>query len=141
VNTVPDQLDWSELLAQAQKRHLVLAVRDMLRDLHDILDAPISMVLQQVDATPVSALELREHRIRIRPRRLMGGFPLLWFRYERALLSSGRSRRWSDLWGFVRFMQYRWAVDHLWKLPFLLAGKALLAIKAAVRRRWSTGLP
>ncbi len=130
MKTSQSELDWGRLITQAQKRRLILPLRDALSYLRDVLDAPIpSEILQSLQNMPTSKTERIEHEARARPAELVGPLRGLWFHYLRySRLVSDASLQ-HKLIGFPIVLQHIWGADHLWQVPFY-------AIFKGMRRIW-----
>lgn len=132
LNTSPT-IDWDRLIVQAQKRRLILPLRDSLVYLRDLLNAPIpSGFLNNIHNMSVSDSELgREYNARIGPIKSgwigwIGNLPELWSYYSRMTSSFSLLR---SLVGFLRFLQFVWEADYFWQIPFYAAFRAM-------RRTW-----
>jgi hypothetical protein len=127
-----DRIDWDRLIRHAQQRRLILAARDTLTYLRDKFHAPVPQdVLSELRRTPVAVNDRLEYRARTSP---PGNFPSLrkiyfGYRRHRALVPTGGG----NPMGFVRYLQARWGVSSLWKLP--ITGSGL--VFASLRGRFS----
>ncbi|WP_017718249.1 nucleotidyltransferase domain-containing protein [Kamptonema formosum] len=127
INSSPDAIDWHRLVAQAEKRQLVLRLKDTLPILRDLLDAPVPLsIIQDIEKLPIAAIERLEYNSS--PGRLMRGFgslPMIYTSYLRRSMNDGRF----NLLGLARYLQYYLGLEHLWQLPFDV-------IKRGIRRIW-----
>jgi len=122
LNTSQSEIDWDRLLAQAQKRRLILQVEGALSYLQDLLNAPIPpTVLQSMRSMPVSGIERIEYQTRTRLSGLTGVTARNFFCYLRA--SQSRKSTVQTLVDFPRFLQHVWALDHLWQVPLYAVSK------------------
>lgn len=127
INSSPDAIDWHRLVAQAEKRQLVLRLKDTLPILRDLLDAPVPLsILQDIEKLPIAAIERLEYNSS--PGRLMRGFgslPMIYTSYLRRSMNDGGF----NFLRFARYLQYYLGLEHLWQLP-------LDVIKRGIRRIW-----
>jgi len=121
--SLPD-IDWDRLLAQVERRRLVLHVESALSFLQDLLDAPVpSSVLKELRGMRVSRAERIEYQARTSLPGLGSVVAKLYFTHTRAQ----RARRplalpW--LLSFPRSLQVGWALDHVWQVPLYAAAHA-----------------
>ena len=103
-------IDWSRLLAQAERRRFVLRAGTMLAYLRDAFTAPVpGQALARLEAMPVSRLERVEYHVGNRRQGLLGELPSYWCNYRR---QRDGSRMFSPL-GFPRYLQHTWKVASL----------------------------
>ncbi|MCP4401861.1 MAG: nucleotidyltransferase family protein [bacterium] len=117
LNSSQDAFDWDRLLAQTEQRHLVLPMRATLHYVQELLNAPIpTTVLEALNAMPASRTEQFEFDYRVQPyqHRALGYLPILWCKHSRL---AGDMSFPAKLWGFRRFLQKFWGIEHLWQLP------------------------
>jgi hypothetical protein len=127
------EIDWDRLMAQAQKRRLVLPLKDTLIYLRDVLGAPIpKSVLQSIQAMPISRQEHIEYKIQARRAKLWGRLSLHWFHHLRQTRHLGPLQR---LAGFPVFLQHTWGVNRLWQLPYHAVLKGMQEVWAVTARR------
>jgi hypothetical protein len=108
-------IDWDRLISHARRLGLVIPVRETLKQVVDVLDAPIpSSVLDNLHRLPLSKEDLRDYRIRCLPPN-----PLRTLRLEfrRMSLQSGRHNRAWRLLTFPSYARALWGLDHAWQLP------------------------
>jgi hypothetical protein len=123
LNTPQSEIDWNRLIAQTQKRRLILQVEGALSYLQDLLNAPIPpTVLQSMRNMPVSSMERIEYQARTRLSGLTGVTARNFFCYLRSS-QLRKSTILRTLIGFPRFLQHVWALDHLWQVPLYAASK------------------
>jgi len=128
------EIDWNRLIAQAQKRRLILPLKDTLIYLRDVLGAPVpTSVLQSIQAMPTSRQEHIEYKMQVHRVELWGGLPLLWFRHLRQTRHLGSLQK---LASFPLFLQYAWGVNHLWQLPFYAVLKGMQRVWAMTAWCW-----
>jgi hypothetical protein len=123
------EIDWKRLLARAQAHHLILPLKDTLRYVRELLDAPIpTAVTTALQQMPVSTLERFEYAYKTHDHRpkLLGYLPVLWFDYGRSSLSTNTACK---PLGFLKYLQYFWGFHEWWRTPFhalfLLWGRIL----------------
>jgi hypothetical protein len=135
LNASQSEIDWNRLITQAQKLRLILPIKAALNYLRDLLNIPVPpVILQSMQDMPVSTIERMEHEACTRSPGLMGGLPQSWFRYLRfSQLESVTSLR-PKLFGFPKFLQQIWTLDHLWQVPFYAVSKASKRIQAKLFR-------
>ncbi len=123
-------LDWPRLTCQAERRRLVVPVREALRYLREALAAPIpSSVIERLFALPVTDDERREYELLTRPLATIGPASRLWLHYRRYLRTDHDIPLRHQPVGFARFLQHTWGLDHAWQLPGY-------ALRGGVRRAW-----
>lgn len=134
MKTSQSGIDWNRLIAQAQKRRLILPLKDALKYLRDVLHAPIPpAVLQSMQDMPVSEVERSEYKARTRSAELVGpllGLWLYYLHYSRLVNDASLQHK---LIGFPRFLQHIWAVDSLWQVPFH-------AVLKGIQRIWELAI-
>ncbi|MCZ6776645.1 MAG: nucleotidyltransferase family protein [Ignavibacteria bacterium] len=130
-----NEIDWERLVTQAEKGHLILPLRDTLKYLKDILDAPVPLTtIQSMQNMPTSRSEHVRYRYKTRPTKLKGPLLIFQFYYVDHSLGEGTGLL-KILIGFLRFLKDRWGVDHLWQVPFHGVMKSM-----SVRRIWKTAV-
>jgi len=122
LTAVQAEIDWDRLIMQAQKRRLILPLRDTLDYVQDVLDAPIpSAVFERIQRFPTTKQEQIEHKLKTHRmalwRRLSG-----WFIYSRYMSHTDWVHQ---IVGFPKYLQHLWRLDHLWQVPFFALRRAL----------------
>ena len=119
IGTSQSEIDWDRLTAQASKHRLILPLKDTLHYLQDLLSLPIPpVVLQNMQAMPVSKTERLENTIRTRYPVFIVLVMKEWFCYLRnAQLASGTMLH-PQIIGFPKFLQHSLYLNHLWQVPF-----------------------
>lgn len=127
INSTPDAIDWHRLVSQAEKRQLVLRLKDTLPILRDLLDAPVPLsIIQDIEKLPIAAIERLEYKNSPgRMRRGFGSLPMIYTSYVRRSMNDGSF----SLLGLARYLQDCLGLEHLWQLPFDV-------IKRGIRRIW-----
>jgi hypothetical protein len=131
------EVDWDRLVAQAERRRLILGLSEMLGYLHDTWHAPVpKRVIQSLGNLPVSRTERLEYWWRGRPPGVTGGLMGAWFRHLRSHQGAdgGALRPSADLVGLTRRFQVVWQLQHPWQVP-----GAALARGARRVKRWIAG--
>jgi hypothetical protein len=129
LNTSKLEIDWGRLTSHAEKRRLVLPLRDALAYLRCTLDAPVpSQVLQDLQQMTVSKIERLEYRVKGRPPGLTGGLPLNWFLFLRSSQLEGCAVLRANFIGFPEFLKHVWGLDSLWQLPLHTVSKGMKRI-------------
>jgi len=110
--------DWDRVLQQARRRRLVLTLQTMAPYLRRLVAAPIpDTVIRNLKSLPVTELERDWMKIRTRGISRLTVRDLFRVRfglYKRSALSV-RFR--PAIFGFPRYMQCVWGMDHWWQLP------------------------
>jgi putative nucleotidyltransferase-like protein len=132
-------INWNRLIAQAQKRRLILPLRDTLDYLHHRLAARVPPeILQSLHNMQASRLERAEYKYKTEnyEAKPLGYLPVLWFRYLRL---EGSDRPLHKLLGFVKYLQRFWARTmsancHLMR-PLWVSGR-FGQLRVRLRDRW-----
>jgi hypothetical protein len=142
----PARIDGDRLLALARRLHYLTPVRNALRYLSDVFDAPVpGDVTRRLDRLRVSLAERIAEHTRSHPPKRWGPWVALGWRYleysSAFPADVGLIRR---LAGLPGFFQQRWGRIPLWLVPFVAIVRGLRRILWAAegdRRhsaRWST---
>jgi len=131
IRTGGEQLDWSRLAAEAERRRLTVATAAALTYLRQEFGAEVpDAVLRQLQAAPASRHERAAFRAAGRPDSPLRTLRMAWDRYRRLRdLDTGAPR--PD--GFPSFACRFWGVDSVWQLP-------PHAVRALSRRRERGGV-
>ncbi len=134
-----DELDWDRLFEQAEKRRLLLPVRETLLYVKKTLHTPVpDTILQKMNHAPVSSLERIEFRtITSPPDGTLGWLPLFWFYYLRTAQGPSDGRLRPRFLGFPHYLQRRWGMHHLWDVGLHALSKGV----QIVRRPFSAKAP
>lgn len=107
-------LEWDYLIEQSRELHAVLPMLEGLRYLQENMGASVpEYVFQSLEHIPVSPMEKWYYRLSTkRPMPVLTNILLqiigyLVYRQEEYSFP-----------GFLRYMQYKWELDHLWQVPF-----------------------
>jgi len=132
-NSAPDDLDWERLIAQAQKRELVLVMRHALGYLRDEMNAPVpGAVMPRLDATRVSRLERTDYAARTIPPQMFG-VQLYWVGYVRLAKKSELG-----LFGLLEYLRRVWDLEHVWQVPLFACSRAVRELRFKMQMaRWS----
>lgn len=116
LKTSPSDVDWDRLVSHARRLGLVIPVREALKQVVDVVDAPIpSSVLNSLHRLPLSKEDERKNRIRCLPPSILRALAQ---EYRRMSVQPSRhSRRWRLL-TFPSYARALWGLDHAWQLPF-----------------------
>jgi len=120
IKTSQSKIDCNRLMTQAQKRRLILPLKDTLNYLRDVLDANVPIgILQSLQDMPVSRIERIQYTARTtHPAKLLRPFRALrlhYIHYSQHMSSACLLHR---LIGFPKVLQQIWGLDHLWQVPF-----------------------
>lgn len=129
LNSSQFEIDWNRLITQAKKRRLILPLRLGLEYLLNSFNAYVPPeILQSIQNVPTSKNEHIEYKYKVEnsKKKLLGNIPVLWFD---SLRLSGNSSLGHKLFGFVKYMQHFWDLEHLWQLP-------LYALSLSMRKIW-----
>lgn len=125
-------IDWDRVIAQAEKRRVVLPLRDSLNYLLHVVDAPVPAdVLRNIQAMPVPRIEYMEYKINVSPRTRWTAALDLWCQHSRLMKNGNLLHR---LVGFPIFLQRMWGRS-LWKLPFFGLLKVMTWRKSGVEKK------
>lgn len=130
LNSTLTEIDWDRLIMQAQKRHLILPLRQGMEYLKNNFRGNIpTEILQRIQNLPVSKIEYIEHKYKIenQKKKLLGNIPTLWFD---SLRLSGYSSLVHKLFGFLKYVQHFWDLKYLWQLP-------LYSLFLSARKIWT----
>jgi hypothetical protein len=115
LTTLQSEIDWNRLIAQAEKRRLILPLQDTLIYLRDTFNAPIaSEILQSIKDIPVPKIERIEYKITVSPPTRWTAVLDLWCQHSRL---TGNTSVLHKLIKFPGFLQNIWGLS-LWKIPF-----------------------
>jgi hypothetical protein len=105
-----DPINWERLVEQTNQRRLSVYVLPALAYLRDRFGARFPKEILNHFSAP-SSFEISELRYKTsdHSKRLIGNLPLLWFSYKRTHATT---------WGFFKYLQNFWGVEHFWQLPF-----------------------
>lgn len=128
IRSAGDELDWSHLVAEAERRRLTVATLAALAYLREEFELAVpESTLAQLRAAPVSRHERAAFRAACKPDSPLRTLRMAWDRYRRLRdLDTGAPR--PD--GFIQFARRFWGLESVWQLPLHAAG-------ALTRRRGS----
>lgn len=116
LRTSNSEIEWDRLISQAQKRYLVLPLREALDYLKSSMCAPIPTgVLQNLEKIPVRRIDRIEYRVNISPATRWTAVLDLWCQHSRLMKNTNLIRR---LIRFPFFLQRIWG-GSLVGLPFV----------------------
>ncbi|MEW6206963.1 MAG: nucleotidyltransferase family protein [Acidobacteriota bacterium] len=111
-------VDWNRLLAQTERRRLVLPVGRMLAWLRHSLDARVpDALIEEMQAIRVSRSERVEYRVKMRQMKGLSSLATFWFMQRRSS-EGGLLRRLAE---FPRYLQYNWGLERLHQVPVYMA--------------------
>ena len=111
LETCGPRIEWARLIQQAEKRRLVVPVREALSFLGCVLGADIPQnAIDELGRIPVAPGERLEHFLKFRGQKFLGRLPLWWFSWRR-LNKSGKGI------GFPRYLQYSFGLKNLGQVP------------------------
>jgi hypothetical protein len=111
-------VDWNRLLAQTERRRLVLPVSRMLAWLKDALDAGVpDALIEEMQKIKVSRSERAEYRVKMRQMKGLSSLATFWFMQSRSSEGGFLTR----LVRFPRYLQYNWGLERLHQVPVYMA--------------------
>jgi hypothetical protein len=126
-------IDWARLVAQAEKRRLILPLREALTYLCNSFGAPIpSYILTEMNKARVSDLERKYYGALTAKPNWLGALPVRWFRYLLDLEATGNTNLAHQLVGFPRYLQRVHVLDRRQLLTWAMS-RAILRIGRQVR--------
>ena len=139
LDTSQSDIDWNRLVRLAHKHRVTLPLKDTLCYLRDFFSAPVPLAaLQHISGLPVPRIERIEYQARTRPAKLLGPLSDGWLYYLRYRRLAGDAGLLEKLFGFPRYFQRYWVLDHLWQVPICAIGKVkrrVFEMIALYRRR------
>lgn len=124
------EIDWDELVDRARKRRVLPPLTSALEYLQRTLGAPIpAATLRLMSSIPATRAERLYYRARTCPEELRGPFLTLWIYFWEYLGSVEGSGIASKLFGFPRYLQFVWNLEHLWHVPYYV-------VIGAAKRTW-----
>jgi hypothetical protein len=127
------EVDWTRLMAQAEKRRLILPVRESLTGLRDSLGVAIpSHVLTEMNRMRVSDLERKFYSAITAKPALLGSLPASWYRYLLESQTTGETNLAQKLAGFLQYLQRAHVMDR-WQLLAWAMLRAIIRIGRAMR--------
>ena len=126
-----DKINWKQLIRQAQERQLILLLKRILPELHQLLNIPISKkTLDQIQAISVPLSERIEHQIiSCRSIPVFGNFLLKYFQHLRLTKDRGLK---PQFLGFPKYLQYIWKLDNVWQIPVEVTTRGIKRVKMSV---------
>jgi hypothetical protein len=135
LRTAGDRVDWDRLLAEADRRLLMLVMREAVRVLREIVDIPVpDWVDSRLRTARISRAERREYSRRIIDQNYLRTVSGRWCQLRRQYRDLGP---WARLTKLPVFMQKIWSVPTKRELPGMLAFRVLPAYWKNIRRRTS----
>jgi putative nucleotidyltransferase-like protein len=120
-------IDWNLLIEKAQRHHISLPLKDSLAYLRNLLGAPVPpSVIKSLHDLPISSVERTSYGEATNPTVAPNTATILRLLYYDYLwLTSSTSLRFKSF-AFVRHLQHKWNIAHLWQLPFYLSFRTVL---------------
>ena len=110
------EIGWQRLITLATRYHVVLAVRNGLLYLKEVLGAPVpASCLEEIQRIKPSPFERKEYYILNLPLGRFKYFFITWFHYSRYKGDTPVIKR---LAGTPAYLQAKWGLKHPWQLPF-----------------------
>jgi hypothetical protein len=108
-------LDWARVSARAQEAHLTLPLYTAIHYLTTVLDLDIpTSVLLELEGAPTTQIERFRMKYALQP----GGVPSRVLRlYDQYTNVRRRQNTPPSLYGFLRYLQQVWGVEHVWQTP------------------------
>lgn len=129
------RIDWKRLEGIAETHRVQLPLRDGLAFLRDHLAASTPdetiVALGRIKATRAEQLEYSAAQ---RPPHSFGPYLKLWLRYRSFLRWEHKAGKFSAIWGFPRYLQHTWELEHTWQVPIAAVQKSLRQQRQ--RRNW-----
>jgi hypothetical protein len=133
LRTSEAEIDWDRLGAQAERRRLILPLRDTLDFLSRVLNAPIPVAtLSRLHNMPVSWVERIEYQAVSEPPGPLHTLPRTWTHYVRWERGTRDGRLEPRFLGFPRYLQHYWGKKHLWQVPIRFVVRASQKIHDAM---------
>ena len=124
IRSAADRLDWDRILDQAQRRRLVVQMRNDLGYLAQEFDAPIpSAVLERLRSMPAGRREARTYRALTREP------PPDWVRQRYVVFQgywlekTGAIPRWRQVYELPGHVQDYFGLEHKWEIPVELTAR------------------
>jgi hypothetical protein len=137
LNTSRSDIDWDRLIVQAEKRRLVLPIKETLSYLKNKFDASIpQVIIENLNKIPVSKMERLEYKTFTQPLfSLAGGsfLPGSWFAYLRCSRLNDHSLLQPKFLGYPKFLQHFYGKDHIWQVFFYAGFKVFQRIWRTTR--------
>jgi hypothetical protein len=131
------EIDWPRLVAAATRDRLVLPVREGLRYLVALVDAPVpAAVLDELDRAPVSRRDRLEHwtRVSTDPAATWAVVVKIWFHWLRHVDS--RAGVLTTVTGFSGYLRHRFGADGRWDLARVVAAKGSRRLRESLAARF-----
>lgn len=133
LNASHSEVEWARLIAQAEKRRLILPLRRALTYLRDSFGVAIpAHVLMEMGKVRVSDVERKLYNAVTAKPTWLGGLPVRWYRHLFDLEVTGETNPAQKLIGFLRYLQRAGAMDS-WQLLTWAISRTIVRIGKAVR--------
>lgn len=108
-------ISWEQLTTIVSERELTVPMLEGLQYLREVYQAPIPInAIESLSTVPVSYTEKLEFAVKAKRRTYWRRLLFHWFNYRR--LKHMINAR-NDLFGFQRYLRWRWGVKNLWHMP------------------------
>lgn len=134
LNASHSEVEWSRLIAQAEKRRLILPLRRALTYLSDSFGVAIpAHILMEMDKVRVSDVERKLHNAVTANSAWLGPLPALWYRHLFDLEVTGETNWAKTLVGFPRYLLRSLWMDTWRQLLTWAISRTIIKIGKAVR--------
>jgi len=121
-----EEIDWDRLISQAEKRRLILHLKNGLTYLRNLLDAPIPLIkLSEIQKIPSHKFEGLEWKWQNRVPKISMILFVVWLRILRVKEGVSFPERLAE---YAKYQQFFWRVKHVWQLPFYFIFKSFKGI-------------
>ena len=141
LETAGSGIDWSRLVEHARRFRTVLSMAEALERLREYGTEIPEDAIAALRKAPVSRLERMEFETRVRPSGWLGRLPSNLFLFLRQFRRPGSPGEAARRLGPFRFLRIVWMADRLWKIPLILAGKAVAVVRKLAGHRKCRGSP
>jgi hypothetical protein len=133
LRTAGDRVDWDRLLAEADRRLLMLVMREAVRVLREVVEVPVpDWVGARLQSARISRMERHEYGQRIIDQNYLRTISGRWCQFRRQYRDLGP---WARAAKMPSFMQKIWSVPTKRALPAILAFHVLPAYWRNMRNR------
>lgn len=134
LNSSQADLDWNRLIEQARKYQLILPLTLMVNQLQKVFPNSVTTtILEQLAEVQVSQFEQIEYRIKTQQNLpVFNSFFLRYFHYLRSVSNKNLAFK---LFGFPKYLQYVWELEHVWEVPYQLLLRGMRRMWHELRQR------
>jgi hypothetical protein len=124
LNSPDSHIDWERILRTAQDFRLNLQLAQTLGYLEQCFDAPIpNKVLEALNSTPKSRLEIKENVVRMNRKDIIGGWIADYYQYRTYSRLTESKHTLVQLAYLPLFYKNIWGIVSWWRLPWELFNK------------------